>query len=603
MPIVFANPLGFLALLGIPAILLIHLLQRQPQKFPISTLFMLDAIDRQSLKGRKLERLRSSVPLWLQLLSVLVLTWLLIQPRWTRENQVQQIVIVIDSSASMEPFKENAAEQLKTELSRIPGQLTTVVYTLMESHEQGDRLYRGGSVSEMTDSLKEWGPANSAHSPEASLRVGRSIAGPAGNLIFLTDHLEDQLPFGASLLSVGEPISNVGFAGLRIEPTEESEEELSWQATVRNYSDEPQTREWFLSVGQQRTETRSMSLKARETRTLSGKFPEDTGRATLNMAPDDFARDDLLYMVAPQLKPVYIATNVAPDASEMVQTIIESLDNAPLLRPPAEGSESVSPDLLIATYNPLQPRPLPPVGIVLLDQQYAPKEFFQGTIVAANHPFVQNLNWQGLIAKSTASVPLKGDDVPLLWQGDRTLVLLRKSSEVNQLIFNFDVGQSNAQRLPSFVIMINRFVNQLRYEKVAQERKNLELNQQIQVAVKTGDDALDILIDSSGTRQTVPKNLAGMLRAPRDPGFFAIAQGDVPLLDASANFADTREADFSEAASLSDLNVLSKEIMEKQSVNDPMWQAWTILILLILLLCWYLLNPPSREVPISHPTT
>ena len=138
---------------------------------------------------------------------------------------------------------------------------------------------------------------------------------------------------------------------------------------------------------------------------------------------------------------------------------------------------------------------------------------------------------------------------------------------------------------------------------MAQERKNLELNQQIQVAVKTGDDALDILIDSSGTRQTVPKNLAGMLRAPRDPGFFAIAQGDVPLLDASANFADTREADFSEAASLSDLNVLSKEIMEKQSVNDPMWQAWTILILLILLLCWYLLNPPSREVPISHPTT
>ena len=86
MPIVFANPLGFLALLGIPAILLIHLLQRQSQKFPISTLFMLDAIDRQSLKGQKLDRLRNSIPLWLQLLSILVLTWLLIHPRWTREN-------------------------------------------------------------------------------------------------------------------------------------------------------------------------------------------------------------------------------------------------------------------------------------------------------------------------------------------------------------------------------------------------------------------------------------------------------------------------------------------------------------------------------------
>ena len=603
MPIVFANPLGFLALLGIPAILLIHLLQRQSQKFPISTLFMLDAIDRQSLKGRKLDRLRSSVPLWLQLLSVLVLTWLLIQPRWTQENQVQQIVIVIDSSASMEPFKENAAEQLKTELSRIPGQLTTVVYTLMESHEQGERLYRGESISEMTDSLADWSPANSAHSPEASLRVGRSIAGTAGNLIYLTDHLENQLPFGARLLSVGEPISNVGFSGLRIEPTEDGGDELSWQATVRNYSDEPQTREWFLAIGQQRTETRSMSLKSGETRTLSGKFPEGTGRATLNMAPDDFARDDRLYMVTPELKPVYIATNVAPDASEMVRTIIESLDNAPLLPLSVEGAESVPPDLLIAPYNPLPPRPLPPVGIVLLDQQYAPKEVFKGTIVAANHPLVQNLNWQELIAKSTASVPLKADDVPLLWQGDRTLVLLRKSSEVNQLTFNFDVGQSNAQRLPSLVIMINRFVNQLRREKVALERNNLELNQQIQLAVKTGDNAPEILIDSSGTKQVVPWNRAGMLRAPRDPGFFAIAQGETPLLDASANFADTREADFSAAASRSDLNVLPKKIMEKQSVTDPMWQAWAILILFILLLCWYLLNPPSREVPVSQPAS
>ena len=182
-------------------------------------------------------------------------------------------------------------------------------------------------------------------------------------------------------------------------------------------------------------------------------------------------------------------------------------------------------------------------------------------------------------------------------------MLLRQSSEVNQLIFNFDVGQSNAQRLPSFVIMINRFVNQLRYDKVALERNNLELNQQIQVAVKTGDDALDILIDSSGATQTVPWNLAGMLRAPLDPGFFAIAQGDIPLLDASANFADTREADFSAAASRSDLNVLPKKIMEKQSVSDPMWQAWTILVLLILLLSWYLLNPPSKEVSVSHPTT
>ena len=604
MPFVFANPLGFLALLGIPVILLIHLLQRQSETFPISTLFMLDAIDRQSLKGRKLDRLRSSVPLWLQILSVIVLTWLLIEPRWTRENQVQQFVVVIDSSASMEPFKDEAAEQLKTELSRIPGQLTQSVFTLMESHEQGERLYRGDSVSDMTAALDDWSPANSAHSPEAALRVGRSIAGTSGTLIFLTDHEEEQLPFGASLLSVGSTIDNVGFAGLRIQQTkDESGSELAWQATVRNYSDKIQTRDWFLAIGQQRTDTRNMSLTPGETRTLSGKFPKGSGRATLIMSPDEFTRDDQLFMVAPEPKPVFVATSVAPDSTEMVRSIVESLQNAPLLQPSSDNSaESPSPDFLISTYNPLQPSPLPPVGITLLHQQHAPKEFFKGTIITANHPLVQNLNWQGLIAKSTASIPLTPEDVPLLWQGDRALILLRQSAEVNQLIFNFDVAQSNAHRLPSLIIMINRFVHQLRSEKVGLERDNLELNQQVQLAVATGDEAKELTLEADGAKQSIPWNRSSMLRAPRDPGFFTISQGEALLLEASANFADTREADFSSAAYRSDLDALPKEVLEKQSVTDPMWQAWTILSILVLLLCWYLLNPPSKEVPVTQGT-
>jgi hypothetical protein len=590
MPIAFANPIGFLALLGVPVILLIHLLQRQSQTFPISTLFMLDAIDRQSLHGRKLDRLRNSIPLWLQLLSVLTLTWLLIQPRWTQENQVQQIVIVIDSSASMEAFKNKATEQLKIELSRIPAQITNEVYTLIESHEQGERLYRGESITGLVESLVEWDPANSAHSPEVALRVGRSIAGANGTLIFLTDHIKTQLPFGASLLSIGEPISNVGFAGLRIQSAEDGGNNLSWQATVRNYSAKPQAREWFLAIGQQTTEPRSISLQGYETRTLSGKFPESEAKATLIMSPDAFTRDDRLFMVTPEPKPVFIATSVGPSASDMARTIIGSLENAPLLQPSGESGYSSPPDLLIATYNPLQPHTLPPASIVLLDQQFAPKEFFKGPIVAANHSLVKDLNWQGLIAKSTASIPMAAEDVTLLWQGERPLVLLRQTAELNQLIFNFDVGQSNAERLPALIIMVDRFVDQIRSKKVALEKSNLELNQRIKLAVNIGEEADDIVSSVMGTQQTVPWNRSGMLRAPRKAGFFSISQGNAPLLDAAANFADTREADFSKAAHQSDLNAIPREIIEKQTVTDPLWQCLAIMLLIVLLLCWYVLN-------------
>ena len=69
----FANPLGLLALLGIPAVLAIHFLQRKARELPVSTLFLLDHTRREAAGGRRFERLIPSIPLWMQLLAVLLL--------------------------------------------------------------------------------------------------------------------------------------------------------------------------------------------------------------------------------------------------------------------------------------------------------------------------------------------------------------------------------------------------------------------------------------------------------------------------------------------------------------------------------------------------
>ena len=78
---IFLNLWGLLALLGIPLVLIIHMLQRNSQKIPSSTLFLLDAVEPLSRSGRRLEKLKSSLSMWLQLLCVLLLTWLLIKPQ------------------------------------------------------------------------------------------------------------------------------------------------------------------------------------------------------------------------------------------------------------------------------------------------------------------------------------------------------------------------------------------------------------------------------------------------------------------------------------------------------------------------------------------
>lgn len=593
MPFVFANPAGFWALLGIPAILLIHFLQRQSRSLSISTLFLLERIDRRSLKGRKVDRLRNSIPLWLQLLCVLVLTWLLTEPRWLRGNAIHPIVFVVDSSASMEALRTEAADAIAKETASFSRSSGEIALTVMESHPDGETIFSSDSDRGLAESIDSWQPAASAHSPEEALRVGRSVAGSDGTLVYVTDHTEPSPGFGAKLLSVGEKIDNVGFAGSTVDT---SGDEPIWRATVRNYSSESQSRNWFAATGEQRISARPVTLAAGETRTLSGAFPEGTDRIQLALEPDRFTRDDNLFLVVPEPKPIITASAVSRNVADLTSNIIESLENAPR----AESGEQL--DLMFSTYNPLQPTELPAVAVVFLDQDSVPKEFFRGTVVASNHPLTDELAWQGLIARSTPSIPVEDSDTVLLWQGERPLVILRESPDVQQLIFNFDVAHSNAARLPAFVITIHRFVDRIRERKVAPVTANTELRQPLSLSFEQSGGSSELSISTNSGSQTFPLDRAGFLRAPATPGFYQVSQGDQLLLNAAANFADTREADFSEANSFSDLDEVPAAVVKKQTRPDPMWQVWLVVLTAVVVICWWVLQRPERPRQSSNST-
>ena len=589
---ILANPIGLWALLGIPAILLIHFLQRESKRVPASTLFLLEHLDRESVKGRRFDRLRNSVPLWLQLLGVILLAWLLAEPRWTSARSVQRVVLVLDDSASMEAFRDEFAEVLRRELPPLASLVGTTEYTAIESSTSGATLYRGTSAGELIEALADWRPSSGSHSPELALRVGRGLAGAEGVLVFATDYPGDPLPFGALRLAVGSPLDNVGFAGLRIE---REDDRTVWRATLRNYADKAQSRSWVLATGGRRTEPRTADLEPGATITLQGEFPEGADRASLVLEPDRFTRDDRLFLVNPSPKSLLVSRTGSPTVEAVVAGLIGSLENA------AQSKPDETPDLWFATYNPLSPAELPATAIVFLNQELVPPRFLSGPIVAANHPLVAELDWQGLIARSTPSIPMHEDDLVLLWQGERPLVLLREAADRRQLVLNFDILHSNAPRLPAFVVLVHRFAAQVRAGKIAGEVRNLELRQPLALAHATTTESPPLeLVEETGST-TIPLDRARQLRAPGDPGFFRVTQDGVLLLDATANFADTREADFSKAGSISELGTLPNAIRERQTTADPIWFVWALLFAAALILAWHLLGKtPKPEAVAGH---
>lgn len=559
----FANPWGLLALFGVPAVLLIHFLQRESRRVVVSTLFLLEQMTPVSARGRRLERLRNSVPLWLQLFAVLLIAWLFAEPRWVRRDSAQSIVVVLDSSVSMSVFREAMNRGLETRLGELSKAAARTEWVLMESDTTRGTLYSGGDLDALLAALQSWKPHLGTHDALPALRIAQSSLRGNGLVIFVSDH-PCELPESALLFAVGEPFNNCGFSGLRVETRNG---QPLWHALVKNYGGDVQKRSWWIETNGQKTAPNEITLQPDQALELSSAFLANARECELVLSGDRFALDDRLPMLAPQPKPLAISAESETSFDDFFKRFIASLD--------AVNGDLRALDLQLCVYDPLAPKLQEKSAIIFVKEPGEPKKYLEGTVVAENHPLVSELNWRGLLCKETLRVPPKEHDETLLWQGERPLLFLRGEGDAKSLIVNFDVRQSNALQLPAFVIALNRFVESVREAKVAFASENVETNQAITVAANPAEPPPRIAFSTER-----------MLRAPAEPGFFDVKQGDNTLLRAAAHFADPREADFRAASSVDQLHGKIAALVERNSREDFLAPVWALLLGVAMLGNW-----------------
>ncbi len=135
------NPLGFIAFLAIPLLLAIYFFQRKATRLPVSTLFLLKRTQLESKSGNRFERLLTTPPLWAQLLALLILCYILLQPKFSQKDEVVRIAVVIDASASMSAFKDESIKAIKGYLDQIAAD-QAVELTLLSSLANTSTIYR-----------------------------------------------------------------------------------------------------------------------------------------------------------------------------------------------------------------------------------------------------------------------------------------------------------------------------------------------------------------------------------------------------------------------------------------------------------------------------
>lgn len=589
------NPFGLLALLGIPAVLAIHFLQRKAVELPVSTLFLLERTQREAASGRRFDRLIPSIPLWMQLLAVLLLTWFLVEPRYPKAGSVQRLAVVLDSSASMGVFKNDAITRIEAALPKLKGSAETLEITVLESVANRPRIYTGTKPEELKAALEKWNPRDGLTDPSSSLRLARSLVSTEGTVVYLTDTPATSLPFEAKLVSVGKPIENVGFTGITFSNEEGA---LVWRALVRNYATTPATRTWSMQTSTGSTEPRSFTIEPGALLTLQAAFPADANHVRIALSPDRFPLDDVLPIVAPKPKPLNLYTATSPAFASLTDKLLKSLASTNPV------NDTATADLSIASYDPLDP--VLPTGnsVIFVEDATSAGAYLRGGIVAEARPLLDGLNWQSLLIRETIQLDRLPADRVLLWQEKRPLIFLREVAATDgkpatrQLCFNFDLRLSNAAQQPAFIVLLHRFAETIRDSKIAPASENLETTQPVRLTSAAGIPLKVTHTNASGepAGETEIHSARNEITAPADPGFLTISQNQQTLLTAGVHFADTREADFT-ACEPADHLADSKNITveERHTKPDPLWQLWLMILLAALLVSWKFTK--SKAIP------
>lgn len=560
-----------------------------------STLFLLRRTQRESTSGRRLDRLVNSLPLWLQTLAIILLTWLLVQPRYINAKSTQRIAIVLDSSASMRVFKHKLPTVLKKEIPRLQGNAPNIKIWLMESDSAKKRIYQGTSIDAMLSALEKWTPSSGAIEPENTLRVARSLVGTEGAVTYLTDiPVEHPIPYNSSYIAIGNPTDNCGITGVSFE---QRNDQLIWQATVRNYSDTDQSRTWHLETPTGRSSKQTLNIHAGKLAIIQGLFPPKHPRCRIILNPDAFNADDTLPLVRPAPKPLLVHSTLSRKTVRISERMITSFPN---LKPTNTATKA---DLIITS---TETTPHNSHLIVLPRDKASNSPYLTGNIITPKHPLTSGLNWQTLLVRTSISLPHNKTDDILLWQGNRPLIYLRTHPATNNkaLIFNFDINKSNTLQQPAVAILLLRFCEQLRSEKISPETRVTETSEPLTLTRHTGKNAAPltytiITLDGKASETSTLPNKTTSLAAPETPGFLTITQGAQTLLTSASYFADTREADLSNCSTDNLPASTPASAIDHHTRDDHLWRIWSCLILSAILAAWFFtksnLHPRSNE--------
>lgn len=421
----FANPLGLLALLALPAVVLLHLYRRRFRPKVVSALFLWDQASPSPLSGRTRTPLLRSPSFWCELLAALLLALLLAGP--TGCGTARHRVVVLDGSASMAVIQEAARAEAKDFLGALwRWEKATIVVSGQQPH-----LLVGPAAAppEAIAALQQWQPAEGHHDLQESIELAQSIAESSAILVISDSPVEN----APAWVALGSPQANVGFV-------QASRQKDTAVVVIGNFG--PPT---SIRLQQNDLPPQNLDLAEGQLQTLSLKMAPE---ASLSLSIDHGGAldiDDHLDIPPLPERKIRITSSLTQE------TVALGLGRQP---GSLERLAALHPDTVVGLPADLS------VGIgapwALIPHKGQGESHPVGPLMVEQSELNQGVLLEGAIWSAWTDLKLPG--LPLIQAGNLTVLSEEQHQNTRSFHLNLDPQRSNLQRLPDWPIFLSNLL-------------------------------------------------------------------------------------------------------------------------------------------------
>lgn len=460
--------LWFLSL--VPILVLMYILKQRYEERQVSSLYLWQQVIMDLEATSPFQRLKRNILFFLQLLILLLCIFALANPFiWWKNNNYQNLVIVVDASGSMSSLGESDTklEEAKAKAEVLINSLTSGSKVTLLSAARNVKVQVSGSSNkkEVLAKLGSIEPTNSAGNIEDAYSLVKAICEQfeSYKVVYLTDNNVDLKGLNGEVIVIGPQRPNVSLDFISESKVNNG---LKVMMRVTNHSSESTDAEVCLYGDDKLVAIKSENIAGGETKTVYfDNVPQTVKYINGELSKEDgLLEDNKIYSIVKQLdaKKVVLST----DQNVFLEKALNTLKDIELFK--TLPGEKINDEFDLYIYDGELKGEIPKTGSILFINPQSENSTFKvgqeiagGKAVVETHATTRYMDSSDFVVSKLQDIEIPYWANPLLKVGDSIAAFAGELKGQKIAAINFDLHNSDFPLTPEFPIFINNIISYL----------------------------------------------------------------------------------------------------------------------------------------------